>query len=328
MSLDSKYSPGDVRLVIKTGLEFHGPENTGTYEPGGYYSNAHALVLDASTDKVNPQIQLLQTIEQAFDAIKNIPDSEKHKKIIIPVAEEQRIFGIPRNHWVTLYYDPETNQATLIDSRPYIVSLFYPTSEMERLLRAGLKTLYGNDIAQAMRFNSKYQGVQRNDIHCGAWTSRNIRDLSGTNGPVAAIEEQIGKYKASDEKSVVLSNKELVHVIDDSEQNVSEPVKQQGAFRRFFNFITQGIRRFLSFLVVAEENTNRDATSQNNSSDVFNSDKMAERLKAYPANQSSKASLDDWEEMEFQSETPKEKQATQEEQPDINTNAEHIRPQP
>ncbi len=165
-----------------------------------------------------------------FSLLQRIPKIEKHKcsklsvrdskgclkihckkKILIPVAEEQKILWLfKRNHWVTLQYDPQDNQATLLDSRPWFVSFLYPTKAMNNELKKGIESLYGSEKANTMVFYNEYQSVQYNDTHCGSWTCRNILDLSRNKGRPLSIIEQKNRYSAKDEESIILDNMELV----------------------------------------------------------------------------------------------------------------------
>ena len=176
MPLNKKYHPFNVHEVLSASLTV-GPlkESYGGAKVPLYYTNDRALVLYPVTDKIqpNPFQQKLRTIDDGLSVIKSLPEDQRNKTILIPVTEEQKIFGIfPRNHWVTVQFDPATKTATILDSRPWIVSMIYPTKSMEKMLRAGLTDIYGD-----FKIKKIYQGVQHNDIYCGAWTTTNIRDL-------------------------------------------------------------------------------------------------------------------------------------------------------
>lgn len=208
MSLDARYGPSDIRSVLNEAFSPSVSRKTygGIRVPGHYY-NENAIVLDTATD-TKSSAQQLQTIEEAFDSIVNLPFSARTRKILIPVAEEQNMFlFFPRNHWVTLCYDPNTNSATLLDSRPWYISFFYPTSAMEDSLKRGLAKLYDSNTVAQMRFETVYQGVQHNDIHCGAWTTTNIRDLASAGG---TIDNQKDAYTSDDESTIVANNQQRV----------------------------------------------------------------------------------------------------------------------
>ncbi|KTD51353.1 hypothetical protein [Legionella quateirensis] len=240
MALDGRYGPSELRSVIRVNFTPHTKRPTlGGISTPGYYSNAHAIVLDAATDTVNPKAQTLQTIQDAFEPLKNCTAADKQKKIIIPVTEEQKILGIfPRNHWVTLYYDPQTNQATLLDSRPRIVSFLYPSSAMKESLIDGLSTIYGVKTARETQFEIRYQGTQHNDTYCGAWTSRNIMDLAGANPQrtCTTIEQQTVAYTDKHEQNIVDYNIELV-TKGTSDINVHSVPSKPNLWQRFLNFI-------------------------------------------------------------------------------------------
>lgn len=242
MPLNARYSPFNIREVLKIALT-PGPDQDigfGARAPG-YYKNTNALVLCPSTDKVDENVQKLMTIETAFEAIRDLPKEEKLKKIIIPVAEEQKILGLfPRNHWVTLQYDPKTNSAHLLDSRPWLMSFLYPTSSMKNLLMSGLEKVYDPKVIAKMSFDTHYQGVQDNDTHCGAWTTTNIRDLAGANvsGIMHFIEEQASAYSASDEQKVINYNiNSVAHGALIVEKDVPKSLSTPGFFQRLFIFL-------------------------------------------------------------------------------------------
>lgn len=182
-----------------------------------------------STD-IDNDAQKLQSIAVAF---KNLgegfnKEQDASKKILIPVAEQRKILGLfKRDHWVTLHYDPASRQATLLDSRPGFLSFLYPKSAMKTAFLNGIKALYGE--TPEIKFQTKYQGVQYNDTYCGAWTTRNILDLAGIgqSDKATTINEQIGKYKARDERAVVLMNQAVGgNVVD-----------KPSFFQRFLAFI-------------------------------------------------------------------------------------------
>ncbi|MGC1183311.1 hypothetical protein [Legionella sp.] len=228
MSYEIRYCPNKIRKIFMVSPSLLGQKKryiSGDIETYAYYINNSSIVLDPSTDTENTNTQMLQTISEGINELKDLSEEKKYNKILIPVAEEQKIFGLfKRNHWVTLEYNLNTNQATLLDSRPWFISLFYPTSAMEHELKKGITSIYGSVIASNMSFKKEYQGVQLNDVYCGAWTTRNILDLSGSseNGPTS-MDEQKNKYKSNNEAEVVNANLKLLNKsannIDDASQN-------------------------------------------------------------------------------------------------------------
>ncbi|MDP1603165.1 MAG: hypothetical protein Q8M03_07865 [Legionella sp.] len=256
MPLASRYYPSDVRNVLKVAKltpsgfrELYGYNDP---EPG-FYQNEHAIVLDAATDTVSVN-QKLQTITQAFDAIAKLPENEKSKQIIIPVTEEQKILGLfKRNHWVTLSYDPQKNVATLLDSRPWIVSFLYPTSAMKKSLTEGIRKVFPAN-ADTLKFQTRYQGVQYNDTHCGAWVTTNIRDLAGANkeGVLKTINQQVGAYSRDDEAKIVEYN---VQSVAQKTLDVEIIIVKPSWFQRLLNFlgITKPMPPESRFVPVSDE---------------------------------------------------------------------------
>lgn len=211
MSLESRYSASDIIRLLNKTPDLNGRSqylNTGNVLVYSYYENEQCIVLSPATDTVNHHAQMLPTISQG---LKRLPELNKStKKILIPVAQEQKILGLfKRNHWVTLQYDPVENKATVLDSRPWLVSFFYPMAAIKNELKQGINKLYGEKTAQTMRFATKYQGVQFNDIYCGAWTYRNILDLANKKQK-RSIDVQKKIYSYQDEMDIVDYNITIV----------------------------------------------------------------------------------------------------------------------
>lgn len=230
MPLDGRYMQSDVRRVLKVALNESAEK---TYVAGtdatAYYYTENTLVLSPSTDTDKKQ---LMTIEAAFNSIAAISNKESYNKIIIPVAEEQKILGLfPRNHWVTLHYDVKTNHATLLDSRPWLMSFLYPTSAMKKSLKAGLVKVFDSKKIDNMSFDILYQGVQHNDTYCGAWTTTNIVDLAKNN---CSVNDQKSAYTPSDEAIVIQRNQNVV--ASQQWQVFVKPIKP-GLFQRILIFL-------------------------------------------------------------------------------------------
>ena len=197
-----------------------------------YYSGDYAVILCNCTDTVTSdpfQGQLPRNIriekEVGVPTIQNAmqwPSTQtilqqaidQEKSIIIPVTEFQSLFwyGPRRNHYVTLHYNPNTNTATLIDSRSRLLSMHYSTKPMQEMLIAGLQhfTYKGARIqTDEMQFDHIYQGVQHNEDQCGYWASKNIFDLAGIKPNSAEVQrpfpvgQQANRYDATEEKTII-----------------------------------------------------------------------------------------------------------------------------
>jgi hypothetical protein len=153
-----------------------------------------AIIFPPVSDHMGSEIFNIQKVLQ--DALANRQISEKdlqHKSLIFPLVQEHNAFNPqwqdlsffpiwgylsqvigPRNHWVTLHYNPKTKVASLIDSRPGLNSYFYSTTPLQDSLQSALSPF---GLAPA-RFQALCQGVQYDDIHCGAWTALNIETLA------------------------------------------------------------------------------------------------------------------------------------------------------
>ncbi len=266
MPLHGKYSATDLARVLSARLEpikvydTSGREkflnHGGISKPYGYESPS-ALVLFPVTDRQNQQLRTLST---GLKDIKPLVQAaiDTGKKIITPVTESQKILGLfPRNHWVTLEYDPKTNTAHLIDSRPWVVSFLYPTTAMETLLKDGLRgcTYQGTEInVEKMRFNKSYQNVQHNDTHCGAWTAANVMGLAGATGTPESARRQVDAFTSDQEVSIVNQNIELVG--DPSATKLSAPT---GWFQKFL------IRLGLAKYTTAPSDSSAERLSQSSS---------------------------------------------------------------
>lgn len=176
-SMNKKYGASHMREL----LEAYFTVSAATFETKGvvtapsFYTCDHAIIFPPSSDTQGTMEEALGDV--LANARQHLQDKAITNKVFLfPVVEEQVItlFG-RRNHWVTLHYDPRTKTATLIDSRPYIFSMLYGTKAIESELRRGL-------IKWNMELDTfcvKYQEIQWDDIHCGAWTAENLRQLSG-----------------------------------------------------------------------------------------------------------------------------------------------------
>ena len=214
MPFNAKYCATEIQRVLKNKMNTI-PHDDGrlSFNHGGVtsyfgFENDHALVLFPAAD-----VEDDKQLRSITDGLMNISThvqaaAAENKKIIIPVAELQKTFGLfQRKHFVTLCYDPIKNVATLIDSRPWIVSFLYPTSSMENMLRSGLSTILGDNKIKTMRFQKMFQRVQHNDTHCGAWTTANIMGLAGIDlRSPNDVTTQASTFTSDDEVNVVNNN--------------------------------------------------------------------------------------------------------------------------
>ncbi len=177
----------------------------GEYIPPGHtllqpsvYETNHALIFPPCSD--NKQSQMLSNIQAVleinYDTLHNKTDL-RSKYWLFPVAEEM-LFGrlsmenfntyipsllkpisdrliTPRNHWVTLCYNPRSGTATVIDSMVGLSPKLYSIGAMTTLLMSGLKK-YNLSVEACERVI--YQGVQLDHIHCGRWTAINLLALA------------------------------------------------------------------------------------------------------------------------------------------------------
>jgi hypothetical protein len=222
MPFNARYTPTEMSILLETALtpiscyadngELKQLTHGDTEKPYGYF-NTHSLVLFPVTDRVEQQPAQLRTIDVGIVDLKDQINKAlgASKKIIIPVVENQKILGLfPRAHFVTLVYDPQMNTATLIDSRPWLISFLYPTKPMESMLRDGLAQVLSSEQMEGLKFKKVFQGVQHNDTHCGAWTAANIMGLAGVGVDEPKepnnVNQQAHAFTRDDEVDVVNNN--------------------------------------------------------------------------------------------------------------------------
>ena len=228
MSFNAKYNATEMSILLEaklTPVYLRGANGDlkklqhGSSERAYGYDNEHALVLFPVTDRIEPLAQL-RTIDVGIVDVQNeiAAAINSRKKIILPVVENQKILGlVPRRHFVTLVYDPVLNMATLIDSRPWLISFLYPTKPMEKMLKQGLEQVLSVNQMAAMKFKKVFQGVQHNDTHCGAWTAANIMGLAGVgiDGSKAPNNtcQQANAFTRDDEVDVVNNNISIANTV-------------------------------------------------------------------------------------------------------------------
>jgi hypothetical protein len=105
-----------------------------------------------------------------------------------------------RMHMVTLYYDPSTRVATVIDPVSSMSpSLFYSLSHMQQLLEAG------GVIVE--RVEIRYQGIQKDWDSCGPWSVLNIKSFAQG----ISVDEQMDGLKGMNITNVLRYFNDLVN---------------------------------------------------------------------------------------------------------------------
>lgn len=214
-----RYAPNKLRELFKREYKARLPMDVGENLTGyRYYIAGNSIVLDPATDTENAG---MQTVAEAIKNLKHLPEEHKQKSIIIPVSEQQKVFGLfKRNHWVTLHYNPATNVATLIDPRPWYASFFYPRMNLFSMLRQGIRAIYDEEQANKLKYSTHYQSMQYDDTYCGAWAAQNIRDL--TSG--RPIEHQ-RKAPTITKRSLVVEANEAIANQPDPTQESAQQIK-------------------------------------------------------------------------------------------------------
>lgn len=179
MALNGRCNPGDLCGVLS--MKTKPSRQTFETPIGGairpcYYETDCAYILTPCTDIENPRYQ---TISDAITFAQEVLvlAEQQGKSVIIPVAEQQKVCNMPRDHWVTLHYHPQSKTCTLIDSRHWILSYPYSTKAMLDMLVKGFNAI-GMDT-HGIVFNQIYQNVQCNNVFCGSWTLMNSLILAG-----------------------------------------------------------------------------------------------------------------------------------------------------
>ena len=174
----------------------------------------------------------------------------QEKKMIFPLVEEQGVFfgwGPRRMHWVTLHYDPTTQIATLIDSRPTLYSWSYTTEPMKQLLNAGLERLH---LRKVETFNHLYLGTQHDDIFCGAWTATTIEALA--NG--MSIGHHTSTISSADKEGIIDHNRRMI--LDGT---------SKASYQRLSTFAEMNIKKSNSSNSITTANTSNSSLSSLNS---------------------------------------------------------------
>jgi hypothetical protein len=177
MPLKSKYSASDLRSVLTCMLKPQGKRWAEAMPQPFYYTgiDPNTVVLPPVADTKGLGLERFdQTLQAMFEYCQRENLSLDGKKMIFPVVQGQTIFGMPRNHFVTLHYDPATRIATILDSRPRFAGFLYPLEALKKSLRKGLA--HAHLVLDEVVV--KYQATQWDDTHCGAWTATNSVALS------------------------------------------------------------------------------------------------------------------------------------------------------
>ncbi len=199
------YSQTTLSVVLCNGLR---PKGLCQAQPGGRYdgpsyflgSDDSVIVFPPSTQQLTATEvntmghnsgQVLQNSEQGLDTLKN-------KKWVFPIAEEEADPSEPRKHWVTLHYDPQTKTAVVIDSLPNRDFFNYST----QLLPFSVEQALAEFELEVEHFEVKYQNIQWDSKHCGAWTAHNVMALA--NG---ADMQELAKGLNTPTKKVLIAEK-------------------------------------------------------------------------------------------------------------------------
>lgn len=196
--LRSRYGSEQMRKILSSSLQLCTRSfitNGGVRSPY-FYESYHAIVFPPCSDTEGTG---METITQILTQAKPYLTDHADKCFVFPLVEERGVFlswGPKRMHWVTLHYDPKTQIAMVIDSRPSLVSYWYICQPIQDFLNDGLQAL---DLPPVKKFNVVYQGVQLDDTHCGAWTAANIEGLADGH----FVETQLSRLMSQDRDAIV-----------------------------------------------------------------------------------------------------------------------------
>ena len=193
-----------------------------------FYEGKDAIVFGPVADGGVPRgaldFHFPQTIADALKKAGSLMVEKKYteKTMIFPLTEVLPCvfgWGPPRMHWVTLHYDPQTEIATLIDSRPWINSVSYLTDPMKKLLNEGLEPL-GHSVKE---LKCVYQNIQHDDIYCGPWTATNIEALA--NGMPLAQHTTTSVLLSDDRDGVISHHRNML--LSRENQGVYQRIEMQ-----------------------------------------------------------------------------------------------------
>lgn len=188
-----RYDPTDLRLLLgEMPKKSPMPTDMLSMQIYQYYETDTTIILNPATDDIKYKKAPLISKEMLF--LNKSPN--KNKPVLIPVCEHLGLLGTSlfrRKHWITLHYNPVNNTATLIDSRPWYISFFYWKYPMWKQLKKGIEQVYGAEQANTLIKKTCYQGVQDEDISCGAHTFVNIQALAIEGGSIDDIRNGTGE---------------------------------------------------------------------------------------------------------------------------------------
>jgi hypothetical protein len=95
--------------------------------------------------------------------------SRTYDYLIFPVALQHR------QHWATLVYEVGTKTLLLIDSSSSLIS----KHEDHTHFVGELRTIFSRYELEIESFHYVFQGFQKDNVHCGAWTLANIIAIDG-----------------------------------------------------------------------------------------------------------------------------------------------------
>ncbi len=176
-----------------------------------YYYTSQAVVFAPSSD--DDTYQELESLKEILNLAKQhikpeadlVPELKDIKYFIFPLVEKHLffggVFGPPRDHWVTLFYEISSGNATVIDSRPQYASFCYPISSINDILAKGL-LCYGYPVN---RCENLCIGVQEDSTSCGPWTAVTIESLAHGR----SIEDLKANLEPLDKEAILQHNYDL-----------------------------------------------------------------------------------------------------------------------
>lgn len=217
---NESYGGSAMTYVFKKAFPGDYPQfiNQGGVQQASYYETEHAIIFPPCSDKADSQLESIDAIlKQNYFHLKPRLEALKNKRWLFSVAEEQNFLGKPRNHWVTVCYEPTgygptktEGKITLIDSTGAGSGLHLLSKQFSEYMGNLLKFfeqqakthLYSTDSMQNMfitglapySLKSKsidivYKEVQIDDIHCGRWTAIILMSLAFGKDPILSIDD-------------------------------------------------------------------------------------------------------------------------------------------
>lgn len=166
-----RYAPSSIAKVLDK--RFLANTHAGYLLPGAMlgrllFLGQNSIIFYPITDCVKSDTQelsisdLFEKCHQEF-MLEFYLKSKTYDYLIFPIALQKR------QHWATLVYDVKQKNLLLVDSSSSLVSSY----DHQTQLVAQLRDVFSNYELSIESFHYVSQGLQKDNVHCGAWTLAN-----------------------------------------------------------------------------------------------------------------------------------------------------------